>query len=410
MKIAILTSSFPRYPGDFQGNFVFHQARGQVEHGDEVHVICPYIIGTQFHEIMDGITIHRFPYFYPYRLQCLYSETGMYSAIHHSFLAVFQLPFFFICQLNIVRNVLRSQKIDIIHSHWLIPQGLVGALLHSLTKIPHITTVHGTDANLLKRFTLLHRIGCFIIRNSEVITVNSRYMKQQLLTVSPECERKVRVIPMGINQVPFTAASFVDMKQHHRVGHIILSVGRLIDWKGTKFLIAAMPAVLVKYPDAKLFIIGTGPERDALIQCVRERGLGDRVEFFGTVPVADLRSYYRSADVFVLPSINYAGKTEGLGVVLLEAMAAGCPVIGSNVGGIPDIIIDGENGFLVPEQDPAAIAEKIVLIMSDAILREKFRKTGYTCIQESFSWSAITERFSAIYSYVIHNKLQSREI
>jgi glycosyltransferase involved in cell wall biosynthesis len=195
------------------------------------------------------------------------------------------------------------------------------------------------------------------------------------------------------------------MKQRYGAGHLVLSAGRLIDWKGTEFLIRAMPAVLEKFPDTKLLIVGTGPERDTLIRLARELDLNDRVALPGTVPPADLPSYYRSADAFVLPSINRGGKTEGLGVVLLEAMASGCPVIGTNVGGIPDIITDGENGFLVPEQRPDLIAEKIVRIFTDTELQEKFRRNGMKRIHDSFSWDIISKDFSIVYDQVfVHQK------
>jgi glycosyltransferase involved in cell wall biosynthesis len=165
-----------------------------------------------------------------------------------------------------------------------------------------------------------------------------------------------------------------------------------------------MPAVLERFPDTKLLIVGTGPEREALILDAQELGLRDRVELVGTVPTRDLPSYYLSADVFVLPSITLKGKTEGLGVVLLEAMASGCPVIGSNVGGIPDIITDGENGFLVPEQNPGAMADKIIQIFSDANLREKFRENAYERIGESFTWDKIGKCFSEVYSETLDQK------
>ena len=410
MKIAVLTSSFPRYLGDYHGNFVYYLAREQVKRGNDVYVICPHIPGTHLHEVLEGSKIHRFPYFYPCSWQRLFSDTGMDSALRHSFLAWLQLPLFFLCEGYSAGRIIRQEKIELIHTHWLVPQGLVGALLHHLTGIPHIVTIHGSDLNILKTHTFLHPVCRFITRNSTMITVNSRYMNQQLLTVSPEAGQKVQVIPMGIDPERSGAASITDMKQRHNAGHLILCVGRLIDWKGTKFLIAAMPAVLEKFPDTKLIIIGTGPERDGLTRNVRELGISDQVEFSGAISAADLPSYYRSADVFVLPSINRAGKTEGLGVVLLEAMASGCPVIGSNIGGIPDIITDGKNGFLVPEQDPTALAEKIIRIMSDAEMREKFRKNGYARIQESFTWTAIADQFSSVYSQVLGKLVHSGDL
>jgi glycosyltransferase involved in cell wall biosynthesis len=134
---------------------------------------------------------------------------------------------------------------------------------------------------------------------------------------------------------------------------------------------------------------------------VRELKLEDCITFLGTVNNSTLIGYYHCADVFVLPSIQKLGNTEGLGVVLLEAMASGCPVIGTNVGGIPDIITDGDNGFLVPERDSAQLAEKIIRLLSDAKLRETFRKNGYARIDESFSWDRISDKFASVYQQIL---------
>lgn len=407
MNIAILTSSFPRYSSDSQGNFIWHQARGQAERGNVVHVICPHVPGTPFYEVIDGITVHRFPYFYPYRLQRLTSETGMYSALRQSFLAVLQLPLFFLCQWYCALQVIRQQGIDLVHTHWLVPQGFVGVFLCWINGTPHITTVHGSDVNTLKEYLILHHLCRFITRHSTVITVNSSYMKRQLLSVSSECEKKIRIIPMGVDTGQYNASLFTDMKQRHSAGHIILSIGRLIDWKGTEFLIGAMPVVLEKCPDAKLLIIGSGPERDTLIRKVYDLGISDRVEFLGIIPAGDLLLYYRFANVFVLPSIVRAGQTEGLGIVLLEAMASGCPVIGSNVGGIPDVITDGQNGFLVPEQNSEMLAEKIVTLLSDEDLAEKFRQRGYEIVLKRFSWEEISRQFSLVYVQIMGNTTPS---
>lgn len=401
MKIAILTSSFPRAPGDYQGNFVFCQARGQVKNGNDVHVISPHIPGTPFHETLEGIVIHRIPYFYPYPFQCLSSETGMYSALRHSFLAWFQLPLFLLCLGCGAYRIIRNHDIDLLHTHWIVPQGLIGSFLYIFLGIPHVATVHGSDLNIVKEHTFLYPICRFIVRHSAIITVNSRYMKQQVLAVSPDYEQKIRVIPMGVDPSLAGAGQPGTLRLHKHGGPVILGVGRRIAWKGTEFLIKAFPAVLAKFPGAKLFIAGVGPERESLGELVCRLGLDDHVVLLGLVPSADLPVWYLSADVFVLPSVNKCGKTEGLGVVLLEAMASGCPVIGSNVGGIPDIITDSENGFLVPAQDPEVLAEKITELLADASLRDLFVSRGYVKIKEKFSWEIISRRFSDLYSHVL---------
>lgn len=400
MKILILTSSFPRFIGDHQGNFVFYLARGQVERGNSVLVLCPHIPKTPFREMMEGVEVIRFPYFFPYGLERLSSDSGMYSALRHSFLAWIQLPLFFLCQSCMAYRVIGKQHIDVIHSHWIVPQGLTGALCHRLFSIPHLATIHGTDLNLVKNSRFLQILCRFIVRNSAVVTVNSSYMKNQLMEIVPQAMGKTRTIPMGVDLSRFIIDISSGRTRNNPEEKIILNVGRLIDWKGTTCLIEAMPEILSRIPGARLIIIGRGPQEEILQQKVRDLRLENHIEFPGTVSDEDLRGYYRSADVFVLPSINVSGRTEGLGVVLLEAMASGCPVIGSNVGGIPDIITDGENGFLVPERDPGALAKRITEILSGTDLSDKFRINGLLRVRNSFSWEKISDEFSAVYRQV----------
>jgi glycosyltransferase involved in cell wall biosynthesis len=408
MNIAILTSSFPRTHGDYHGNFIFHQARGQVERGNEVHVICPHVPGAPFHEVMDGITVHRFPYFYPYHFQRLASDTGMYSALRRSFLAVLQLPLFLVSEWWCTWRVIHRYRIDLIHSHWFVPSGLIGALLRRFTGIPHVATVHGSDVNILKKYMLLHPFCRFITRNSSFITVNSTYMKRQLLMVSPGCTEMVRVIPMGIDPEQFVSLKNSDIRARYPAEYIIFSAGRLIELKGITYLIEAMPGILSRFPDTRLLIAGDGPEKENLIKKIQTLNLGSRVTLLGTISHQDLPAYYHSADIFVLPSIFTSGMTEALGVVLLEAMASGCPVIGSNIGGIPDIITDGENGFLVPERNPVILAEKIILLLSDISIAEQFRQRGHETVRIRFSWEKISRQFSEIYVRVLDKYSKER--
>jgi glycosyltransferase involved in cell wall biosynthesis len=395
MKIAILTSSFPRYPGDYQGNFVFHHARGQVWPGNEVHVICPHVLGAPFYEVMDGITVHRFPYFYPYRFQRLSSSTGMYTALRHSFLAVLQLPLFLISELCCTWRVIYRHRIDLIHSHWFIPSGIIGAATAFIWRKPHVISSHVFDVNLFEKFRFFVPFLSAISASADLITTNSKYTKQQIesLVLLP-CP--CIVIPMGVRQ----AQNPPLLNGSDR--HIILFVGRLVEWKGIDTLIRSMIIVRKAIPGSSLNIVGEGPLREPLQRLVQDARLTGTVSFCGGVSNEDLEKLYNSASVFVLPSRPYNSLVmEGLGVVLLEAMSHGVPVIGSNVGGIPDIINDGKNGFLFPCEDEKDLSEKIIRLLSDEVLADQYRQSGYETVRFQFSWKEISRQFSEAYQQVI---------
>lgn len=398
MKVLVLTSSYPTREGNHEGGFIADLVRRLPEKGIFPFVLAPHFPGGLFKEYQDGIPIFRFPYFFPFRFERLAYGPGLLFNIRRDFFAFAAIVPFFNAEFLWTLGLVIRERVDLIHTHWFIPQGLIGALIHWILKIPHVATIHGSDLNLMKTNTILKSLCRFIVKNSDAITVNSSYMKEQLLSVAPKLGTKIHIIPMGVDPEKYRKLDVPEFKQKFGNKHIILSVGRLIDWKGTVHLIEAMPVVLHHYPDTLLLIVGTGPEKDHLMQRTHQLSLDEKVQFLGTVSDVELRSYYHAADVFVLPSINKSGKTEGLGVVLLEAMASGCPVIGSNVGGIPDIIIDGENGFLVPERDSAMLAEKIIQVFSDGKLKETFQKKGYARIQHSFTWDSISFQISNVYS------------
>ena len=148
--------------------------------------------------------------------------------------------------------------------------------------------------------------------------------------------------------------------------------------------------------------VGSGPEKRKLMQLSAELEIINRVVFIDEVLQDDLIPLYSMADILALPSvIDVTGETEGLGVVLLEAMACKVPVIGSNVGGIKDIIIDGETGLLAEQKNSDSLAEKIGKLLLDEQLRKKVIENGFKLVKEKFTWEAISDRFMNIYMEVI---------
>lgn len=396
-SLLILTSSYPREPGSPAGNFIHEMILHLSPAGFRPFVLSPHYPGIPKREYWPPVKIFRFPYFFPERYELLAYGSGMLYNIRKNPLLVITIPFFMASEFIFSRALIKKYRIGLIHSHWLLPQGLIGSLFRRFMKIPHVATIHGSDLSFIRNHPSLYPLCRFIVQNTDRITVNSSFMQRQLTDIAPVKSGQISVIPMGIDTELFSPHPDPVTRPLFNGKRIILVVGRLVDMKGIVFLIDALPEVLTHFPGTDLVVIGSGPEYGALIQRARDIGLLDHVRFVGLVGHKELPAFYRSANVFVLPSINKGGVTEALGVVLLEAMACGCPVIGSDVGGIPDIITDGENGFLVPEQDPKALAEKILLVFSDDGLRKKLVQKGMDRVHESFSWEKISERFTGVY-------------
>lgn len=401
MKVCILTTSFPRFKGDSAGIFIYHLSRWLVKKGVNIEVIAPHDPGCHFTEKWENIRIHRFPYFYPFQLQRLCYGSGIVKNIKNNLPAILQLPFLCASEFLYSLAVFKKTKPDIIHAHWSLPQGLIGIIAKRIFKIPCVTSIHGSDVYGL-RSAFFKALNTVVIRNSDICTANSMATARIARKVCGN--DNVNVLPMGVDTEYFSKIHDVaSLKRKFKIeGPVILFVGRLIDWKGTAYLINAMPETLQRFPTAKALIIGSGPQKDELVGLAETLALQEHVIFIDEVPQEELVAFYSMADIFVLPSIvNENGETEGLGVVLLEAMACGLPVIGCNVGGIPDIIRNDVTGLLARQKDPGDLAEKIIQMLSDKVLRNKVIQNGLDLIERKFSWEAISDKFIEVYNSVL---------
>ena len=332
MKIVILTSSFPLKYRDPSGIFVYNLAKWISKKGMSVTVLAPHHKGSAFIESSDCFRICRFPYFFPTGLQKLCYGSGIIKNVKKQKPLVFQIPLFFLTQTIAAAYLAKKFKPDLIHAHWSIPQGLTGIIIKKMFHIPCITTIHGSDVFAMGH-SLIKLLNRWVIQKSDICTVNSSATAQAAKTLTGR--KDVVTIPMGVDTDFFRYKGKQEgLKNKSGVKRkVILYVGRLIDWKGVDFLIKSIPKILGRFPESKLFIVGDGPERQRLNKISEDLGINDNVVFTGRLSQEEIRNYYSVADVFVLPSIvNDKGETEGLGVVLLEAMSCGVPVIGSNVG------------------------------------------------------------------------------
>jgi len=188
----------------------------------------------------------------------------------------------------------------------------------------------------------------------------------------------------------------------------LLFVGRLVERKGVEHLVRALPAV-ARERRAELTVVGEGEWEPVIREAAREAGVADAVRLTGYVDRETLERLYAGADLFVLPAVvDRKGDTEGLGVVLLEAMRAGRPVIASRVGGIPDIVEHGRSGWLVPPGDPGALADAILRAAADPEAARAVSREGRRRAVEDFSWEGILDALEAAYEDAIAVRATSR--
>jgi glycosyltransferase involved in cell wall biosynthesis len=355
------------------------------QEGIEVEVLAPAFAGQGSHMI-DGVPVHRFRYA-PARWEMLTHEEGAPNKIRRQPWYLLLLPPYLVAGMVAAWRVSRSGRFDIVHVHWPVPQGWLGWAARWAGGGRLVATFYGADLVLSRRFKVVRPFVAAFVRSCAEVAAISTYTAGELANLTGA---EARLIPYGIS-MPEREGEWP------AVPGLILTVGRLIARKGQAYLINAMPLVR-DHPEARLVIIGEGHERPQLEALIQTQGLAERVTLAGRVSDEDLQRYYASCDIFVLPSIvDETGDTEMLGMVSLEAMRYGKPVIATEVGGIPDIVRDGQTGLLVPQQDSAALAAAMARLLDDPELAGRLGRAGYEFARDHYAWPAVVAQTLALY-------------
>jgi glycosyltransferase involved in cell wall biosynthesis len=390
-----VTSSFPCFPGDLAGGFVYDLARHLLAHNLQVVVLAPHASGLPVREEMGGLRVYRFRYFLPSSYQRLAYGSGIPTNVRRSLLARLQLLPFAWAQWVALRRLVRQERIELVNSQWLVAQGLTGALVRRQCGIPHVCTVHGAGVQALQRLPFGRRVGAFVARYIDHFFVVSSFLRECLQELAG-ASLEATVLPMGVDTSLFTARPR-DLAGRERLGlgegPLLLFVGRLVEVKGVQYLVEAVPEVLRQVPDVQVLILGEGDLSGELRAVVRSCCLEEHVHFLGRVAHDEVPAYLAMCDWLVVPSIvDATGRTEGLGLVLLEAFASGRPVIASRVGGIPDVLEEGVNGFLARPGDAADLARQIVRALREADWQQFSAAASRTA--ERYDWVYVAGQYA----------------
>lgn len=399
IRILAVTSSFPRSKTDWWGQFILKIYEHLPKDKFSITILAPHSPGSKFKENFGDINIFRFPYFYPFSQEVLTTGSGILHS-KGSLLAKVQVFTFLLSEFIFLFFLLLTEKFDIVHSHWILPQGFFGAIAKYIFKIPLIVTIHGSDIFALKR---LNFIKSFVLNRSTAVTANSTATQKEAYEVSPSSNPLL--IPEGVDLSMFNSKKrdLQWRKKMNNDAEIILAVGRLIKWKGFNFLLKAMPKILKKFPKAKLVIVGSGPEEMNLKKIVESLKLSKNVVFLENVSHDKLSVMYASSDIFVSPSITNesSGEKEALGLVIIEAIASGIPVVASDSGGIKDTVDGKSTGFLAREKDPDDIAQKTIDLLSNFKIRKEIVREGLRHVGERYSWHILAKKYSDLYKKCI---------
>jgi len=392
-RVLVVTSTFPRWRQDTEPTFVFELSR-RLTLSFDITVLAPRSPGSRERETMEGVHIIRFPYFFKRRENLATHSGGILNRLRANRLNYLLVPFFFAGLFLATFRLLRTGRFDLIHAHWIIPQGLAVIAARSFLRkqTPVICTSHGGDLFALQEKPLLW-LKRWVINKCNALTVVSNAMKETVMDMNV-AQENIEVISMGVD----LADAYTPDPSVPRSRNELLFVGRLVEKKGLQVLLAAMPKIIQKYPDAFLTIAGAGPMEGQARNLVRKYGLTHKVKFLGMLPQSQLPSLYRRAAMAVFPFVvAEGGDQEGLGLVVIEAMGCGCPVIASDLPAIHDSITHEENGLLVQSGSPEALSGAITELLSDDDLRSRFSRQARKGVKERFEWRVVAKRYSCLF-------------
>lgn len=295
---------------------------------------------------------------------------------------------YFLPSLWKLSKILRKEQPDIVNLHFVDSTGFYVLMLKRWFHFPLVASIHGNDVQKFPQESLfLKGILGRVLREAEFVTSCSRSLLEDACRLVPEINSKALVTGNGVDQAEFDA----EPDSRPKVPYIF-SLGRLERKKGFDILIKAFAAVLSRFPHLHLFLGGAGREEGALRKIVQELKLGERVKFLGPLDRCSVVKFFKGCELFVLPS-----RIEPLGIVNLEAMAAGKAVVATRVDGVPEIINDGENGLLVESENEGELAAAIIRLLGDGSLRSKMASHNQKVVRERYTWEKVADSYLQAY-------------
>jgi glycosyltransferase involved in cell wall biosynthesis len=433
MRVLLLTHVFPRATDDPLGAFLLHLTQQLANEnvsasnprsenlpervaaaptpgmGErvQVHVLAPHAPSLSDRERFGAVQVTRFHYA-PDAQETLAYTGVMHERVARGIGGKIAFARFVWHYFRAAREAAKAFQPDVIHAHWWLPGGLVGALASRVLRVPLALTTHGTDVEQLRRARWAKPLARFVFRQARVVTCGSHYLRERLMELDAADAARVQVIPMPVNPL-FTERDWRleirgargenrNSKSEIRNSKFkILAVARLTKQKSMDTLIEALRILRGRGVDAQLQIVGDGDQRVFLEHKAREWQLDAFAQFAGMRTQNELPELYAQCDAFVLPSLR-----EGMGLVLAEALLCGAPVIATDSGGVTDIVRDGETGLLFPERDANALADALEKYARDSHYATRLAQNGRAWVMGRFTPQRVAAQFLQAYELAVH--------
>jgi glycosyltransferase involved in cell wall biosynthesis len=396
----MLTTSYPRFPGDTIGTFMEPIAKGLAARGHDVHIVLPWHPRLARGPVEDGVRFHPFRYAPHPALNVFGYASALQADVRLRGAAYVAAPLALAASLRAVRRVAREAGATILHGHWLIPSGAVVAA--STRTLPTVISLHGSDVYVAERHGFARRAARATLRRVDWLTACSDDLRDRAIALGADATR-AETIPYGVDVDRFRPDAVLRAAGRHALGAapddlVVFTAGRFVRKKGFEYLIDAVGRIAPRWPALRLVIAGGGDLDAELRERARDRGVAARVSFPGVLGQDEVATHLAAADVAVVPSVHdEAGNVDGLPNTVMEALASGTPLVATRVGGIPSVVEHGRTGWLVPERDVEALAAAIERLLEDSRSRVDLGAAARADATARRTWPAVAERFEQVY-------------
>lgn len=394
MHIGVLTHNYPRFPGDFSGTFVEALCEELVHQHQEVTVWAPY--DPAYRRSRNGtVNLRLYRYAWPDGLHRLGYMRSMQSDLALRLESYLLSPSFFAAGIRRVLHDAARLRPDVLHAHWLLPNGFIAAVAARRLQIPLVISVPGSDAQVANKNSLFRAMAHFALEQASLLTANSEALRDAVVALGAD-PAKFDMIIYGTNPAALTpnVNRGAKVRAHLAIGPattVLLCVGRMVYKKGFDILLRAMACEALRDRDVAVIMVGAGDQMAEWQALAQDLGVAQRIHWVGSVPKDRIGDYYNAADILVMPSVSKPA--DGLNVCVLDAMSCAKPVVGSHAAGNGLAIVDGETGYLTPEQDPAALAQALLPLVKDPAARLRMGAAGRRRIETELGWPHLAQRY-----------------
>src|SRR5262245_3292787 len=394
--VVMVTTSYPRFPGDSVGTFMEPIARSIAARGHEVHVVAPWhpLVTRPAEE--HGIRFHFYRYAPVRSLNVFGYAAAMRADVSLKGAAYVAAPLALAAGWREARRVARTHRATVMHGHWVVPGGITAAVARP--SLPLVISLHGSDVFVAERLAPARFAARHAFHRAGFITACSDDLARRAIGLGADPER-IETVPYGVDVGRFhpdatvRAARRRDLNVGDQVP-LCVAAGRLVRKKGFEYVIDALAQV----PGAVLAIAGDGTLRAELMQRAQSAGIADRIRFLGDQTQDRVGEFFAAADVICAPSVrDDSGNVDGLPNVVLEAMASATPLITTTAGGIGAVVENGRTAVVVPERDAGAIAAAMRHLFQNPALGHALGAAARAAVERSFGWTRAAERFEFAY-------------